>query len=101
MEAALVQMVFGWPFILLSLVASAIGITSNKAWPVLLGIILILPFCYYLNSTRMFTGVGLILPILHIGSAWAIKEESDLWAWLLLVPTTFISMWLFVISIIT
>jgi hypothetical protein len=101
MEAALVQIVFGWPFIVLALVISIIGITGNRAWLVLVGTVFILPFCYYLNGTRMFFGIGLILPVLHIASAWAVKEESDLWAWLLLVPTTFITMWLFVLSLIS
>lgn len=101
MPEYIVQIVFGWPFILLSLAISGIGITNNKAWLVLIGAVIIIPFCYYLNGIKLFSGVGLVLPFFHIGSAVAVFEESDLWAWLLLVPTTFISMWLLVLSLIS
>ena len=101
LDVLIAQVVFGWPFVVLSLAISIIGITGNRAWIVVVGAVLILPFCYNLNATSMFRGVGLILPLFHIGSAVAVFEESDLWAWLLLVPTTFLSMWLFVISIIS
>jgi hypothetical protein len=101
MDALIAQVVFGWPFVVLSLAISIIGITGNRAWIVVVGTVLILPFCYNLNAASMFRGVGLILPLFHIGSAVAVHEESDLWAWLLLVPTTFLSTWLFVISIIS
>lgn len=101
LNVIIAQVVFGWPFVVLSLAISIIGITGNRAWIVLVGAVLILPFCYNLNATSMFRGVGLFLPLFHIGSAVAVHEESDLWAWLLLVPTTFLSTWLFVISIIS
>lgn len=87
-------------FLVISGVISGIGITNNKSWLVFIGTIFIIPFCFYLNGTRMFYGFGLLLPIFHVASAWAVIEESDLWAWLFLAPTTFIAMWLLVISLI-
>ena len=101
MNETLVQMIFGWPFVALSLIVSVIGIIFNRYGLVLIGVLLIIPFCYYLNATPRFSGVALLLPIFQTGSAWAVKEENETWSWVLLMPTVAIIMWLIVVSLIS
>jgi hypothetical protein len=101
MSPMLVQIVFGWPFIALSLLVSVLGIIFERPWMVFLGALLIAPFSYYLNGTPRFSGFALLLPLFQAGSAWAVKEESVTWSWILLVPTVGIILWLILVGLIT
>lgn len=101
MNEVLVQIVFGWPFIALSLFVSVIGIIFDRPGLVLLGALLIVPFSYYLNGTPNFSGVALLLPLFQAGSAWAVKEESETWSWILLAPTVALVLWLILVAAIS
>jgi len=94
--------VFGWPFVILSLAVSIFGIVDERPWVVFLGALLIIPYAYNLNlSAPDYFGLPLVLPLLQIGSAFAIREDHPVWAWILLAPTITIVMWQFVfVSII-
>lgn len=94
MNEILVQIVFGWPFIVLSLFVSVIGIIFNRPGLVLVGALIIIPFSYYLNGTPRFSGFALLLPLFKAGSAWAVKEESETWPWVLFMPTFAVIAWL-------
>ena len=74
------------------------GILNNGYGLVLLGTVLILPFAYYLNGTIRFSGFALLIPLLHLACAWAVKEENDLWAWLFLSPTIVVRLWLLIFA---
>lgn len=97
----IIQIVFGWPFIALSVFVSIIGNILNRAWLVLVGALLIMPFSYYLNSTPNFSGFALLLPLFQAGSAWAVKEENETWSWILLTPTVAVILWLILVAVIT
>ena len=101
MNDMIVQIIFGWPFVVLSLLGSVIGIMFDRPWLVFLGALLIAPFSYYLNGTPRFSGFALLLPLFQAGSAWAVKEESVTWSWLLLAPTVTVSAWLILVGLIT
>jgi hypothetical protein len=101
MNETLIQIIFGWPFIALSLIVSVVGIVFNKSGLVLIGALFIIPFCYYLNGTPRFTGFALLLPIFQAGSAWAVKEDNATWPWILLSPTVAIILWLILVAAIT
>ena len=101
MNPLLNQIVFGWPFIVLSLLASIIGILNNRAWIVFLGALMIMPFAYNLNGFPPFGGYALFLPVLQIGSAFSVFEEKPVWAWVLFAPTISIILWLIVIDSIS
>lgn len=96
-----IQIIFGWPFIVLSIMASVIGILNERAWIVFLGALMIIPFAYNLNSLPPFGGYALFLPVLLIGSAFAVFEEKPVWAWVLFTPTISIILWLIVIDSIS
>jgi hypothetical protein len=94
--------IFGWPFIVLSIAISIFGILDERSWLVFLGALMAIPFAYNLNyGAPGYYGLPLALPILQIGSAFAVKEGHPVWAWVLLAPTIAVVMWLFVfVSII-
>jgi len=101
MNETIIQIIFGWPFVALSLILSVVGIIFERPALVFLGALLIAPFCYYLNGTPNFSGFALLLPIFQAGSAWAVKEENATWSWILLMPTFAIIMWLILVGLIT
>ena len=89
--------VFGWPLAVLSLAVSIFGILDGRAWLVFLGALMIGPFAYSLNfEAPHYYGLPLLLPLLQIGSAAALKEDHPVWAWILLAPTIIVLMWMFV-----
>jgi hypothetical protein len=90
--------VFGWPFVFLSLAVSMFGILDERPWLVFLGALLIIPYAYNLNfDAPGYFGLPLALPLLQVGSAFAVKEDHPVWAWILLAPTITIVMWQFVL----
>jgi hypothetical protein len=84
----LIQIVFGWPAIITSIVLSALGVWLKK--PVLLVIagIVCLPFTYYLSGFRT---PAVILPLFQFGSAYAVARQKPLIAWLLIAPIVIIA----------
>lgn len=92
------QIIFGWPFIVLSILAAIIGILDKRAWLVFLSALMIIPFAYNLNNLPPFGGFAFFLPVLQIGSAAAVNEEKITWAWVMFAPTISIMAWLIVID---
>lgn len=93
----LLPIVLFWLAIILSLILSVIGLVKNKTWLVLIGAILFLPLIYYFAKAPT-TGIIVILPFLHFGSAYAVYKNNKMLAWSLFSPVIFFV--LFVISII-
>ena len=93
MADLLVVMLFGFPAMILSLILSAIGVLKEKAWLVLLGAVLFLPFSYYLSGAPGSAGLAILLPGFQVGSAVAVREKNRFWAWLLLLPPLFAALW--------
>jgi dolichol kinase len=93
MSQTLVVLIFGFPAVFVSLVLSVLGVLKDKFWLVILGAILFIPFSYYLNGSPGLRGFAILLPLFQMGSAAAVREKNRLWAWLLLVPAFFASLW--------
>jgi ABC-type phosphate transport system permease subunit len=88
MTDILVQIIFGWPAIISSILLSIAGVWSKK--PVLLvtaGIVCI-PFTYYLSGFRT---PAVVLPFFQFGSAFAVSRQKNLVAWLLIAPIIIIA----------
>ena len=84
MTEILVQIIFGWPAIITSILLSIAGVWLKK--PVLLVVagIVCIPFTYYVSNG--FRNPALLLPFFQFGSAFAIARQKNLIAWLFLVP---------------
>ena len=95
---SVLPIIFSWPFVAFSLIATVVGILYEIPFLVILGAITIVPFSYQLNNVQYFRGVAFFLPVLQLFSAWALKEEKNVWAWVLFAPTIAIILWLFVVN---
>ena len=82
----LVPYVFGWPAILTALVMAVAGAASRKIPLLLVGAIVIMPFSIYLGETPRFEVVGFFMPMLFLGSAYALRQGLRWVAWSLLLP---------------
>lgn len=97
----LIQIIFGWPFVALSVFVSIVGVLFERPALVLLGAILIVPFCYNLSGTNTYAIFAFLLPVFQAGSAWAVKDENETWSWLLQMPTLGVVAWIVVIGLIS
>lgn len=83
--------------VLLALGFSIFGLIKNKAWLVLIGAVLFLPFVYYFGGSPT-TRIIIVLPFLHFGSAYALYKNNKMMAWSLFSPVVFFV--LFVLGIV-
>jgi hypothetical protein len=89
MSDVFVQIVFGWPAIITSILLSVTGVWLKK--PILLAVagIVCLPFTYYLSG---FRNLFVALPFFQFGSAYAVIRQKTLLAWLLIAPIMIIAL---------
>jgi dolichol kinase len=86
--------------VLLSLLFSAIGVVRMKVWLVILGAVLLLPFSYYMNGYPSLRGFAILLPLFQMGSAAAVRENSRVWAWILLAPPFLAVLWIIGVAVV-
>jgi hypothetical protein len=88
MNDVFVQIVFGWPAIITSILLSIAGVWLKK--PVVLAVagIALIPFTYYLSG---FRNPFVVLPLFQFGSAYAVIRQKTLLAWLLIAPILIIA----------
>jgi len=86
-----IQIIFGWPAIITSILLSVVGVWLKK--PVLLVVagVVCIPFTYYLSGFRT---PAVILPLFQFGSAYAVARQKELIAGLLLAPLVIIAVFL-------
>jgi hypothetical protein len=87
----LIQIIFGWPAILGSQVISAVGIVIRKPWVVALGGLICIPFAFYLSGYQAVRFFAFLLPLFQFGSAWALRANRKMLAWILLFPLAGVS----------
>ena len=97
MTDILVQIIFGWPFIITSLLVSLAGLISKRYKYLFIAAGLLFPFSLYLSGYPFVRGLSLALPLCLIGSAFAVRNQKMMIAWLLLLPPVLVSLWLAVI----
>lgn len=91
MSSLLVQIIFGWPAIILSLVVSAAGILKKWPWMLVLGGVLCAPFSLYLSGYPAVPFLALLLPFFQFGAAWAVHRRRSIFAWIMLLPLISVS----------
>lgn len=91
---SLASVLFGWPFILLAILALVAGIVWKRAAWVLVGAFLSIPFSLYLAATPRFRLVGVLLPLLHVAAAFVVRRERRWLAGLLILPYISIVLWI-------
>lgn len=94
MTDILVRIIFGWPFITMSLLVSVIGLVTRRYQYLFIGAIFLIPFSFYLGGYPFIRGFAFVLPLCQVGSAFAIRMQKMMIAWLLLLPALLASVWL-------
>jgi hypothetical protein len=84
----LVQIIFGWPAIITSILLSIAGVWLKKPALLVTAGIVCIPFTYYLSGFRT---PAVVLPLFQFGSAYAVTRQKNLLAWLLLLPLVVIA----------
>ena len=89
MTDILVQITFGWPAMIASLLAWLAGLVTKKFNIVMIAGIIILPFAFFYLGGYLGSGwLGLLFSLGHFASAFAVRQNKMLIAWLLLAPYT-------------
>ncbi len=96
-ETLLVQIIFGWPAIITSLLLSIAALLRRKPWLLIVGGVIVIPFSWYLSGYPMISTPAILLPLFQFGAAWALLREKKVLAWLLLAPLMIIMTFLLVI----
>jgi len=89
MGEVLVQIIFGWPAIITSILLSIAGVWLRKPFLLVTAGIVCIPFSYYLSGYRV---PAVILPFFQFGSAYAVMRQKNLIAWLLTAPIVIIAL---------
>jgi hypothetical protein len=84
MVDALVQIIFGWPAIITSILLSIAGIVLKKPTFLVVAGFIGIPFAAYITAGSHLP--GLLLPFFQFGSAFAVKRQKTLMAWLFVAP---------------
>ena len=90
----LIQIVFGWPFIILSLLVCLIGLITKRYWLLLVCAVLFAPFSYYLSGAPGIRWIGFAFPLFQAGAAFAVQRSKMILAWILALPAFLVSAWL-------
>lgn len=94
MSELLVQIIFGWPFIILSLLVCLVGLITKHYWLLLVGAVLFAPFSYYLSGAPGIRWIGFAFPLFQAGAAFAVRGNKMPLAWILTLPAFLVSAWL-------
>ena len=87
----LIQIIFGWPAIITSILLSVVGVSLKKPALLVAAGIICIPFTYYLSGFRT---PAVILQLFQFGSAYAISRQKTLIAWLSIAPLIIIAVML-------
>jgi hypothetical protein len=88
------QIIFGWPFIIGSLLLSAAGILLKRQQFLVAGAFFFLPPSLYLSGYPGIRWLALLLPFFIFAAAYFVRSNRSGIAWLLLLPPMAISVWL-------
>ena len=99
MTQVLVIIFVGWPALIASLLTWLAGLITKKFMIVIIAGIIILPFAiFYIGAYLNSALLGLTFSLGHFASAFAVRKNKMLLAWLFLVPyTLFVGMLAFIV----
>jgi hypothetical protein len=92
MTDLLVQTIFGWPAIGISILLSVVGAILNKPWLLVASGLVCIPFTYYISNGFRLPAV--LLPVFEFGAAFAITRQWRLLTWLLISPLILVAIYL-------
>jgi hypothetical protein len=88
------QIVFGWPFIILSLLLGVTGIILKRPALLTAGAVFFTPPALYLSGYPSIRWFGILLPVFILGAGYCVKQGKAGIAWILLSGPIVVSAWL-------
>jgi hypothetical protein len=89
MTETLVQIIFGWPAVITSILLSVIGVVLKKPALLVTAGIVCIPFAYYISNG--FRNPAVFLPLFQFALAYTLTRDRELMAWLLITPLIIVS----------
>jgi hypothetical protein len=90
----LVQIIFGWPAIITSILLSVAGVALRRHHLLVASALFFMPPSLYLSGYPGIRWFALLLPFFILGAAYLVRKNRSGIAWLLLIPPILISGWL-------
>src|SRR5574342_566577 len=94
MQQIFVQIIFGWPFIIASLVLAVAGVLLRRPVFLVASAVFFTPPAWYLSGYPFIRWFGLLLPVFILGAAYYVRRGKAGIALLLLSPSILVSAWL-------
>src|SRR5574342_794869 len=99
MQQIFVQIIFGWPFIIASLVLAVAGVLLRRPMFLVASAVFFTPPALYLSGYPAMRGLGITLPIFILVAAYYVKRGKAGIAWILLSAPVLVSAWLAILVI--
>ena len=84
MQEIFLQIVFGWPFIIISLLLAVAGVLTMRPSLMIAGAAFYLPPAWSLSGYPILRWAVIILPALIVSAALYVKKGNSRFAWILL-----------------
>lgn len=88
------QIIFGWPFIVASLILSIMGVAMRSPKYLVAGAMFFMPPSLYMSGFPAIRWLAYLLPFCILGSAYFVGKNRSWISWLLLLPPVAVSVWL-------
>jgi hypothetical protein len=80
------QLLFGWPAILVTLFLAGRGLVKNDYRWLVAAAILSVPYSWFLSGFPVIRSPVVLLPLLLLGSAYAMFRGREMLSWILAIP---------------
>jgi hypothetical protein len=97
MSISWINLIFGWPPLLLAIIVTLIGIYKSRPIMPTVSALISTPHAVYLGLTPLFGYFGFGLPIFHLLAGYALKKQKEKAAILLLLPFVLYTIWLLIV----
>jgi hypothetical protein len=94
MQDTLVQIIFGWPFIITSLLLAVVGVLTKRSGLLVAGAAFYIPPAWSLRGFPILRWAVILLPALIVSAALYVKKGKPVFAWILLSVPILVSVFL-------
>ena len=81
----LLILLVGWPAIIVTIILAVLGLIRHNYRLLVWAAILSFPFSWYLSGFPLIRSPMFLTPVLIFGSAWAMRFDKEMLAWILAI----------------
>jgi hypothetical protein len=86
MVNTIISLFVGWPAIVTTVILSVVGLFRANYRLLVAAAILAFPFSWFISGFPVIHSPAFLLPVLLLGSAFAVYREHEMIAWLVALP---------------